>query len=145
MIGHRQRLGVPLGLVVDATRADRVDVAPVGLALRVLLRVAIDLARRGQEEACPVLLGQPERVVRPGGADLERVEREAEVVDRRGGRRQVVDEVDRLIDEVGVDDVEIQVNEFVGPDVLDVRECAGLEVVDADHSVPAREQLVAEV
>ena len=32
VVGHRQRLGVALGLVVDAARADRVDVAPVLLA-----------------------------------------------------------------------------------------------------------------
>ena len=30
-------------------------------------------------------------------------------------------------------------------DVLDVRERAGLEVVDADHAVPAAQQLVAEM
>ena len=35
VVGHRQRLGVALGLVVDAARADRVDVAPVALGLRV--------------------------------------------------------------------------------------------------------------
>ena len=32
VVGHRQRLGVALRLVVDAARADRVDVAPVVLA-----------------------------------------------------------------------------------------------------------------
>ena len=37
VVGHRQRLGVALGLVVDPARADRVDVAPVALALGVLL------------------------------------------------------------------------------------------------------------
>ena len=39
-----------------------------------------------------------------------------------------------------------EVREALGvADVLDVRERAGLEVVDADHAVPAREQLVAQV
>ena len=51
VVGHRQRLGVALGLVVDAARADRVDVAPVGLGLRVDLRVAVDLAGREDQEA----------------------------------------------------------------------------------------------
>ena len=37
VVRHRQRLGVALRLVVDAARADRVDVAPVGLRLRVHL------------------------------------------------------------------------------------------------------------
>jgi hypothetical protein len=109
VVGHRQRLGVALGLVVDAARADRVDVAPVLLVLRVHLRVAVDLRGGGDEEAGAVLLGQPERVVGAVGADLQRVQRQAQVVDRRRGRREVVDEVDRLVvDEVGLDDVELQ-------------------------------------
>ena len=82
VVGHRQRLGVALGLVVDAARADRVDVAPVALGLRVDLRVAVDLGGRGGQEARAVLLGQPERVVRAVGADLERVQRQPQVVDR---------------------------------------------------------------
>ena len=93
VVGHRQRLGVALGLVVDAARADRVDVAPVVLGLRVDLRVAVDLARRRQQEAGAVRLGQPERVMRAVRADLQRVQRQAQVVDRRrrarrGGRRR---------------------------------------------------------
>ena len=60
VVGHRQGLGVPLGLVVDASRADRVHVAPVLLGLRVDLRVAVDLAGGGEQEAGPVGLGQPE-------------------------------------------------------------------------------------
>src|SRR4051795_8447856 len=64
VIGHRQRLGVALGLVVDAARPDRVDVAPVGLRLRMDLRVAVDLAGGEEQEAGAVGLGQAERVVR---------------------------------------------------------------------------------
>ena len=44
VVGHRQRLRVALGLVVDAARPDRVHVAPVGLRLRMDLRIAVDLA-----------------------------------------------------------------------------------------------------
>ena len=111
VVGHRQRLGVALGLVVDAARADRVDVAPVALGLRVHLGVAVDLARGGDQEAGAVLLGQAERVVGAVRADLQRVQRQPQVVDRRGRRGEVVDEVDRLIDEVRLDDVQIQVDE----------------------------------
>ena len=105
-VGHRQRLGVALGLVVDAARADRVDVAPVGLGLGVDQRVAVDLGGRGEQEARAVLLREAERVVRAVGADLERVQRQARVVDRAGGRGHVVDEVDRLVDLVVARDVE---------------------------------------
>ena len=145
VVGHRQRLGVALGLVVHAARPDRVDVTPVGLGLGMHLRVAVDLAGRGDQEAGAVRLGQAERVVRPVGADLQRVQRQAQVVDRRGGRGEVVDEVDRLVDEVRLDDVEVQVTNFAVADVLDVGQRARLEVVHADHPVPAAQQLVAQV
>ena len=145
VVGHRQRLGVALGLVVDAAGPDRVDVAPVGLALGVLLGISVDLAGRGQQEPRPVLLGQPERVVGAVGPDLERVQGKPQIVDRRRRRRQVIDEVDRLVDEVGLDDVVVQVHELVGADVRDVGQRPGFEVVDADHAIAAAQQLVAQV
>ena len=92
-----------------------------------------------------MVLGQAERVVGAVGADLERVQRQPQVVDRRRGRGEVVDEVDRLVDEERLDDVLVQERELGHADVLDVGERAGLEVVDADHAVPAAEELVAEV
>ena len=52
-----------------------------------------------------MVLGEPERVVRAVGADLERVQRQPQVVDRRRRRGEVVDEVDRLVDEERLDDV----------------------------------------
>ena len=98
VIGHRQRLGVALRLVVDAARPDRVDVAPVGLRLRVHLRVAVHLARRREQEARALHLREAERVVRAVRADLERLQRQPQVVDRARRAREVVDEVDRLVD-----------------------------------------------
>ena len=98
VVRHRQRLGVALRLVVHAARADRVDVAPVGLGLRVHLRVAVDLARRGEQEPRALELGEAERVVRAVRADLQRVQRHAQVVDGARERGEVVDEVDRLVD-----------------------------------------------
>ena len=94
VVGHGQRLGVALRLVVDPARADRVDVAPVVLLLRVDLGVAVDLAGRGDQEAGALELGDPEHVVGAVGADLERVQRQPQVVDRARRRGEVVDEVD---------------------------------------------------
>src|SRR4051794_2615465 len=145
VVGHRQRLGVALGLVVDAARADRIDVAPVALGLRMDLRVAVHLARRGQQEPRPMRLGQPQRVVRPVRADLQRVQRQAQVVDRRRRRGQVVDEVDRLLDEVRLDDVGLHEHELRRADVLDVGQRTGLDVVDADHAMSAAQELVAQM
>jgi hypothetical protein len=57
----------------------------------------------------------------------------------------VVDEVDRLVDLVVVGDVDGLEAERVASDVAHVGEAAGLEVVDADHAVTARQQVVAQV
>jgi hypothetical protein len=84
------------------------------------LRVAVHLAGGGGQEPGAVLLREAERVVRAVGADLQRVQRQSQVVDRRGRRGEVVDEVDPLFHEVRVDDVQVQVDEVVRADVLDV-------------------------
>ena len=62
--GHGQALGEPLGLVVDAARAGRVDVAPVALDLGVHLGVPVDLAGARHEEAGAVRPGQLEQAPR---------------------------------------------------------------------------------
>ena len=55
VLRHREGLGEALGLVVDAARPDGVDVAPVRLGLGVHRRVAVHLARRGEDEARAML------------------------------------------------------------------------------------------
>ena len=90
-------------------------------------------------------LGQAERVVGPVGTDLERVQRDPQVVDRRRRRREVEDRVDGLVDEVRLDNVDLPVDEVIGPDVLDVLQRAGLEVVDADDAVTAVQEFLAQM
>src|SRR6266542_4355568 len=145
VVRHRQRLCVALRLVVDPARADRVDVAPVALRLRVHQRVAVDLARRREQEACALELGQPEGVVRAVRADLQRVQRLAEVVDRAGERRQVVDDVHGLVDLQVLDHVVVDEAEGIIAQVLEVLERAALEVVDADHAVARLKQVLTEM
>ena len=82
MVRHRDRLAEPLGLVVHAARADRIDVAPVVLALRVHQRVAVHLRGRREQEARALGLGHAERVVRAERADLQGLDGQLEVVDR---------------------------------------------------------------
>src|SRR5581483_10747374 len=79
------------------------------------------------------------------GADLEGGQRQPQVVGRRGRRGQVVDEVDRLVDEVRLDDVDVPVHEHAVADVLDVVERPRLEVVHADHAMAAAQQFIAHV
>src|SRR5260221_2752444 len=145
VVGHGQRLGVALRLVVDAARADRVDVAPVVLFLRVDLGVAVDLAGRGDEEAGALELGDPEHVMGAVGADLERVQRQAQVVDRARRRGEGGDEGDLLGDVDVRGDVDVAELERIVTDVGDVLQRPGLEVVEADHPVPLAKQVLAEV
>src|SRR5215472_14723235 len=60
VIRHRQRLPVALRLVVDAARAHRIDIPPVALGLRMHERVAVDLARRSEQEPRALVLGEAE-------------------------------------------------------------------------------------
>src|SRR5207302_8293877 len=112
-------------------RAGRTDVAAVARWRRVRVRVAVDVARRGDQEAGALELREAEGVVRSVAADLERVQRQPEVVDRAGRAREVVDEVDgpgdlEMVDQVVVDELELR-----RPEVLDVLQRCSLEVVDA--------------
>jgi hypothetical protein len=67
-----------------------------------------------------VLLRQPEHVVSAVGADLQRVQRQAQVVDRARRRRQVVDEVHPLVDEERLGEVVLDEREVIRADVMDV-------------------------
>ena len=146
VVGHRHRLGEALGLVVHAARADRVDVAPVRLRLRVHLRVAVDLAGRGEEEPGVLGLGQAEAVVRAQAADLQDLDRDALEVDRRRRAGEVHDRVDlaghpHVLADVVLDEREPAVAE----QLLDVGHGTGDEVVDGDDTITAIEQRPAEV
>jgi hypothetical protein len=58
----------------------------------------------------------------------------------------VENEVDGLLEEEGLGEIVVQGLELrLGRDVLDVLERAGVEVVDADDTVPLGEQVIAEV
>src|SRR5215204_6234293 len=73
------------------------------------------------------------------------MQRYAHVADAARERGEVENEVDRLVDLEVVDHVVVDEDEFVAADVLDVREGADDEVVDADHAMTLREQVFAKV
>ena len=56
-IGASQRLGKPLGFAVDASRTDGIDASPLFFALRMHRWIAVNLARRGEDESHPRHLG----------------------------------------------------------------------------------------
>ena len=94
VVRHRQRLGEPLRFVVHRARPGRVDVAVVVLALRVHVRVAVDLARRRDEEPRVVFAREVERAARAERADVHRLERHLEVL----GRARRAGEVQHAVD-----------------------------------------------
>ena len=144
VVRHRDRLGEALRLVVDAARADGVHVAPVVLRLRMHERIAVHLGRRREEEARALRLGEAERVVRAERADLERLDRQLEIVDRAGRRREVQHAVERTRDVGERRDVVLdELEPLVADQVRDVVRVAGDEVVEADDLVALGEEAVA--
>src|SRR5262249_9054569 len=137
--------GEPLGFVVDATRADGVDVAPVAFLLRVLERIAVHLGRRRQHESRALLLRQPQRLVGPERPDLERRNRQLEIVDRARRTGPVEYGVHRPFDVDVVGDVVFDEEEVARRQVGDVRRVSGEQVVDADDRVPAIEERFGQV
>jgi hypothetical protein len=134
------------GFVVDAARADGVDVAPVGFGLGMDQRVAVAFGRGGEEESGVFGLGEAEGVVGAERADLEGLDGELEIIDgagRRGEMEDVIDgagEVDELGDVV-VDEVEV----LVAGEMGDVVGIAGDEVVHGDDAMALGEESVDEM
>ena len=88
---EEEGLGATLALVVAGARADRVDVAPVRLALGLDCGIAVDLAGRRLEDADSQPLGQTQHVDGAVDAGLGRLDGVELVVDGRGRAGQVVD------------------------------------------------------
>ncbi len=55
-------LGHSFALIVAGSRSDRIDMTPVGLLLRMDLRIAVHLRGRGEEHAGLGTLGESEHV-----------------------------------------------------------------------------------
>ena len=114
VVGHGQRLGEALGFVVATARADGVHVAPVFLGLRMHERIAVNLRGGGDEEAGVLVLRQAERLVRAERADLQRLDREFQVIHRAGRRGEMPDVIHRAVEEDELGD--ILLDEFEIPD-----------------------------
>ncbi len=146
VVRHRHRLGEALGLVVDPTRADRIDIAPIALSLGVHLRVPVDFRSRRKQVRRTLGLCETQRVVGAERADLEGLNRHLEVVARRRRACEVEHGIDVARDPDIVRDVMFHEREAgQSKQVLDVGVVPGREVVDGDNLVATTEQLVGEV
>ena len=131
---EKERFCGSLALVVAGAYADRVDVTPIVLSLRVDLGIAVHLRRRGQQDPCFGPLGQAEHVDRPMDGSLRRLDWVALVVHGGRGTGEVVDLID----------LDVKRKRHVVPDqlesrmleqVLNVGPRGGVEVIDAQDFV----------
>ena len=146
VVGHGHGLGEALGLVVNAARADGVDVAPVGLMLRVYQRVAVNLGGGGYHKDGFLFLGEPQGFVGAQRADFQRGDGELQVIDGGGGagemhyRVQLAGDV-QVVGDVVLGEFELRVLE----QVLDIVDVACYEVVYAYYGMAFAEQVAGKV
>ena len=88
---------------------------------------------------------QAQRLVRPQRADLQRRNRQLEIVDRARRAGPVQHVVHRPVDVDVVGDVVLDELEVAIGEVRDVGDIAGQQVVDADDGVAAIEQRFGEM
>ena len=141
---EEQRFGAALSLVVAGARPDRIDVAPIGFGLRVDRRIAVDLGRRGLQDARFDPLGEAQHVDRADDAGLRGLHGIVLVMDRGGGAGEVEDAVD-LDEQRQADVVPHQFETRMPHQVADVPPRARVEVVDAEHLLATRQQRFAKM
>jgi hypothetical protein len=84
-----------LTFIVAGAGTDRIDMADIALALRVLFGIAIDFARRRLERAGACLPRKVKHVLRAKHACIQGADRVSLVLWRGCGARQIVDAVER--------------------------------------------------
>ncbi len=146
MVSHGDRFGEPLGFIVAASRADRVDVSPVIFGLRMNFGVAVDLGGAGEQEPGVLGLGQAQGVVGAERAHLERWDRMCQVVDGAGRTGEMEHVVHRSIDldrlgDIVLDEAERRPLQEGGQ----VTAAAGQQVVDADDLIAVAQESLAEM
>jgi hypothetical protein len=130
--------------VIRAARADRVDVAPVGLGLGVLQGVAVHLGAGRENQSCLFLPGQFQCVDGADASGFESLDRQAQVVGWRCWGGEVVDVIDLAVDAETFSDVVLDQGEAgARGQVLDVGGRSGDEVVQAGDVKAAGQQALA--
>ena len=108
-------------------------------------RVTVALGRRGVQVAGVVFFGDGQGVLSADGADAERLDGEAQIFGRAGGRGHIEDVVDGAGIE-GLADVSVlELEARLGGEVGDVLHVAGGQVVNAENGVAFAKQAVSEV
>jgi hypothetical protein len=133
VIGHHGGLGETLGFIVDGARSDGVDVAPVGLNLRMHLGVAVALGGGGVEESCAIFSGEVKGIDGAGRAYQEGLDPKTGVIDGAGRGGEVEDEIDLAsVERLG--NVAFEEAEAVlACEMTEIVDVACAEVIDSDY------------
>ncbi len=146
VVGHRERLGEAFAFVVAGARPDRVHVAPIGLGLRVLSRIAVALRSRRQQKPRVLAPRQFQQVPSAGRSGVEGLDRMRQVVLGTGRRGQVQHPVDGSVDFDGLAHILLHEPESrMTSQVGDVLERPCQQIVKGDDGVILRNQAVAEM
>src|SRR5262249_22327853 len=144
MIIEEQGFCGPLSFIITGSRPDRVHMAPVVLGLRMLLRIAIDLARGRLKNARVEPLGETEHVDGAKHARLYRVNRVVLIVYRTRRAGEVVDLVDLDIDRKH-DIVPHKLKMRMTLQMRNVAAPAGYKTVETNDLVSALEKALAQM
>ncbi|SPF43877.1 hypothetical protein SBA1_500028 [Candidatus Sulfotelmatobacter kueseliae] len=144
-VSHGHGFGETLGFVVDRTRADGIDMAPIGFFLRMLQRIAVALGSGRHQIFRAVLAGQVESVKSSKGTDFQRRNAVNAVVDGAGRAGKVEDEVN-LAHVEGIANILFdELKARLLAQMFEVGETAGDKVVDDNHTPALCEQGITQV
>ena len=109
-------------------------------------RIAVNFRSGRDKEARFFVHREAERLVRAERADFQGLNRQLQIINRAGGRREMPDEIHRPFEKnklgnVLLDELEIR----IAAEVRDVVHAAGDKIVNADDLVAARNEEVGQV
>jgi uncharacterized protein (DUF736 family) len=144
MIIEKQSFGAALAFIIARTRADRVDVAPIGFRLRMDEGVAINFRRRCLHDPDFQAFGEAKHVDGAEHAGLRRLDGIELIMDRRGGTGEIINFVD--FNEKRKGDVVTQKLEALMIDEsVDVAPSARKKIIDAEDFVTFVEETQAKM
>jgi hypothetical protein len=146
MVSHGQGFGKALGFVITAAGADGVDVAPIFFGLRMDGWIAVDFGGGSDQKAGAFAFGKAEGFVGAEGADFQGLNRHSQVVDGAGGRGEVPDVIDGVVQKNEFSNVLLNETEIgMAGQMIEVGDGAGDEIVHADDAMAFGEEVIGEV
>ena len=144
MIVKEQGLGAPLAFVIARARADRIDISPIILGLRMHRRIAVDFTGRGLQYLATEPFGQAQNIDCAVNGCLGCLHRIVLIMHRRRGAGEVVNLI-HLNKERYRHIVPHQLKTRIVEQMADIVLGAREEVVDAQHVTARLNQPVAKV